>query len=216
MVVSVSLLFLCSNKVIVNELYIALEPANATLDLSIRYKTAVVLGGFADFDEKRGVIRFTDAAERLFKAIELFQKKAIDTLVISGGAAVVTGNKIAESIYVKNYLIQFGLDSSRLLIESKSKNTFENAQFTLREMKSAGLKPEILLITSASHMPRSESVFRKAGFAVQPCPVNFISKCQRGYILADYLIPSSEALFRFDAAIKEFIGIIAYKITGKM
>jgi hypothetical protein len=46
--------------------------------------------------------------------------------------------------------------------------------------------------------------------------VHFISDYGRGYFLPDFFIPSSEALFRCDAIIKEWVGYLAYAITGKL
>ena len=57
-------------------------------------------------------------------------------------------------------------------MERRSRNTQENAEFS-----KALVKPKQgerwLLVTSAFHMPRSVGLFRKAGFAVEPYPVDW-------------------------------------------
>jgi len=46
--------------------------------------------------------------------------------------------------------------------------------------------------------------------------VHYISDCGRGYFLPDWFLPSSEALYRFDMLMKEFVGYNVYKLTGKL
>lgn len=206
--------FLCSNKVLVNELAILWEPdKNAEIRGT---KTAVVLGGFADFDEYRKNVSMTEAAERIFRAMELFRSKQIDTLIISGGAASITGKLRPESIYVRQYLIGQGIDSNRIYIDTISKNTFENGRETAKILKELRNNRKVLLITSAFHMRRSQAVFQKAGIKTQAHSVQFMSNPNRGYIIGDFLVPSSEAMFHFDALTKEWVGYLVYKVTGKI
>ena len=65
-----------------------------------------------------------------------------------------------------------GIAKSRLMMERRSRNTQENAEFS---KALAAPKPgeRWLLVTSAFHMPRSVGLFRKAGFAVEPYPVDW-------------------------------------------
>src|SRR5688572_11554371 len=173
LIISCCLAFFCSNKVVVNELAILWEPDRN--DLSTIPKTAVVLGGFANFDEYRSTVVMNEAAERVFRAMELFRGGKVDTIIVSGGAASITGKLRPESIYVRKYLIQHGIDSNRILVDTASKNTYENAIETAKILKRIGRKSKVLLITSAFHMPRALRVFRKAGIAVVPHNVQFIS-----------------------------------------
>lgn len=211
--VSLALVFLCSNKVLVNEMALLWEPLKN--DETAIPRTAVLLGGFSKYDEYRRQIAITEAGERLFKTIELYRNKVIDTIIISGGAASLTGQIRPESIYAREYLIRFGVDSSRILIDSKSKNTYENAVETEKILIKEGGMRKVLLITSAFHIPRAVKTFQKAGISVVPFGVQFISNPKRGYNVADFVIPSSEALYHFDALMKEWVGYMVYRITGK-
>jgi len=212
--IALALVFLSSNKVLVNELAILWEPSHLG-KTAANPRVAVVLGGFSDYDEYRHEVVLTEAAARLYKAIELFKNHTIDTIIVSGGAASITGKIRPESIYARRYLIGMGIDSAKILIDTISINTYENAVETAKILKSAHSMGPVYLITTASHMPRAKATFSKAGIVVVPKPVQFFSNPARHYILSDWFIPSSEALRKFDAMAKEWVGVVAYKLSGK-
>jgi uncharacterized SAM-binding protein YcdF (DUF218 family) len=66
-----------------------------------------------------------------------------------------------------------------------------------------------VLVTSAYHMPRSIGIFRKVGFEVEPYPVDWRTS---GRSISEFLIGG---LSRVDTACREWIGVLAYWITGK-
>lgn len=214
LIAAICLLFLCSNKVFVNELFLLWEPSTLQSTPS-KTNVAVVLGGFAESDPQRGRIELTDAAERLFEAVKLYQQKKIDTIFVSGGAVNFTGYKTPESVLVKQYLTDLGIDPGKILTDTASKNTYENAQQTVKILGQRNPQSAVLLITSAAHMKRAEGCFKKAGMHYIPHPVHFISSKGRGYVFADFVLPSSQALFQFDALVKEWVGYLVYRISGK-
>ena len=67
-----------------------------------------------------------------------------------------------------------GIAKSRLMMERNSRNTLENAEFS-KTMVNPKPGERWLMVTSAFHMPRSVGLFRKAGFAVEPYPVDWSS-----------------------------------------
>jgi uncharacterized SAM-binding protein YcdF (DUF218 family) len=212
--VSLLILFLASNKVLVNEITRAweLEPRK---EASIP-ETAVILGGYAEFDAHRNRVQMSDAADRLYSVVNLYQQKRIKRIILSGGSSSVTGRTKPEADYVLPILKNYGIPDSSVIKESKSRNTHENALNTAKILKEKHIEGPILLVTSSFHMRRSMGIFTKAGIDVRPYPVHFISDYGRGYFLPDFFIPSSEALFRCDAIIKEWVGYLAYAITGKL
>jgi uncharacterized SAM-binding protein YcdF (DUF218 family) len=62
-------------------------------------------------------------------------------------------------------------------------------------------------------MPRSVGLFRKAGFDVEPYPVDW-RMGGRGDLLRFSNSPL-EGLVRVDAASREWIGLLAYWMSGK-
>jgi uncharacterized SAM-binding protein YcdF (DUF218 family) len=105
----------------------------------------------------------------------------------------------------------FGGDPARIDMQSQSRTTFEDALFS-----AALLKPKPsekwLLVTSAMHMPRAVGCFRVAGFQLEPYPVDSFTGGLSGPFLFNI---GSSALFQFDRAVKEWIGLIAYRLMGK-
>jgi uncharacterized SAM-binding protein YcdF (DUF218 family) len=68
-------------------------------------------------------------------------------------------------------------------------------------------------MTSAYHMPRSVGLFRKAGFPVEPYPVDWRVGSRSD--LFDFMNIAVDGLSRTDIATREWIGLLAYRINGK-
>jgi uncharacterized SAM-binding protein YcdF (DUF218 family) len=113
-----------------------------------------------------------------------------------------------EGSDVENWLADFarlGGDRDRVTVENRARNTFENALYS-KELIKPNIQERWLVITTASHMPRSIGCFRQVGFKVEAYP---ISDTMPGLGL------SSNALSILDAAMKEWIGLLVYRATGK-
>ncbi|MBL7812159.1 MAG: YdcF family protein [Bacteroidetes bacterium] len=208
------MLFLVSNKVLVNEMARAWETEPPQTHAAFP-AMAIVLGGYAEEDTDRNRVQMSEAADRLYSAVILYRLGSIQKILLSGGSVSLTGKVKPESDIVKPYLIQLGVDSTDILVENRSRNTMENAEYSASLPGVEKNKP-VLLITSAFHMRRAFATFKKAGFKPVPWPVHFISDKGRHYTFADWILPSSEALFRFDAISKEWVGYLVYAATGKL
>ena len=93
-------------------------------------------------------------------------------------------------------------------IEPRSRDTYENAQYSAAMLRADGVK-RILLVTDAMHMPRSRVVFESAGLEVVEAPTMFFSVLPRSYLS---WIPSAEGMRRSWYAVYELIGIAWYRI----
>jgi uncharacterized SAM-binding protein YcdF (DUF218 family) len=100
------------------------------------------------------------------------------------------------------------IDPTRVILETNSRTTFENAVDTARIVKPQA--DEVwLLVTSAAHMPRAVGCFRRAGFSVAAYPVDFATHGESGPA------PVGERRLRqLDDAAEEWIGLLAYRIAG--
>jgi uncharacterized SAM-binding protein YcdF (DUF218 family) len=118
----------------------------------------------------------------------------------------------ADSKTLIERLADFGVDPSRISIESQSRTTFEDALYS-----AALLKPKPgqrwLLVTAAMHMPRAVGCFRVAGFQVEAYPVEFTTRGRSSPFFP--FATGSSALIQLDRAAKEWIGLIAYRLMGK-
>jgi uncharacterized SAM-binding protein YcdF (DUF218 family) len=105
-----------------------------------------------------------------------------------------------------------GLDISRIVFEDQSRNTLENAVFSYK-LLSPKSSERWVLITSASHMPRSVGTFRKAGWKPIPFPVDF-STYEPGQLRIGFNIVS--ALNRFGAGLRTWSALLVYRLLGRM
>lgn len=173
----------------------------------------VVLGG--DFDAVLATSRrrnsFGDTAlPRIMAMAELARRYPDARIVYSGGVpddAVPTAN---ESHTAAGLLDILGLDRARVTFEDRSRNTYENALFSLR-VATPETGQTWLLVTSAFHMPRAMGAFRRAGWQVIPYPVDY------------WTGPSANwrAAFSFDSglrllaqAVREFAALFLYSTFG--
>ncbi len=205
--------FIFGNKFLLNE--VALQWEINVTEPKVFPKTAVVLGGFCSEDEKRNKILMSDAQERIYKAVELFKTGKIQYILVSGGTGSIFGKSKPEALFAAQVLRNHQIPDSAIISEIHSVNTYENALNSKKMLSEKKLGNNVLLITSAFHMRRALKCFHKQGINATPYSVHFYSKMSRGYNIADYILPSSEALYRWDAFIKEWVGFIAYKISGK-
>jgi uncharacterized SAM-binding protein YcdF (DUF218 family) len=102
--------------------------------------------------------------------------------------------------------VQLGGDRDRITVETKSRNTFENALYS-KELIKPKAQQRWLVVTVASHMPRTMGCFRRVGFKVEAYPTL--------HTPSDIGLSSSALLSLFDTAMKEWIGLLVYRATGK-
>lgn len=214
-IAAVSLLFICSNSFFVDECFRAWEPVTPDYDLmDTKYEGAIVLGGIGDIDMRLKKINFSISGDRLFQTIPLYYKGRIKKLIFTGGSGSIEFPEKKEAIYVKKYLESIQFPDSAIVIESNSKNTYENAVFTKKILDSLDIKGNFLLVTSAYHMPRSMAVFKKAGYTNITPYITNRSSGQRRYTLDHLLVPNPDALFALQFLLHEWLGYIVYKVKG--
>jgi uncharacterized SAM-binding protein YcdF (DUF218 family) len=178
----------------------------------------IILGGAEDrlVGTARNVVALNEAAERLVEAAILARRFPEGKIAFSGGDAGVlyaTGN---EAEGAESLLAALGVSRDRLILEAKSRDTYENAVFLKQELTRDGeIGPgkRWVLITSAYHMPRAIGAFRAAGFDVEAWPVDYRTRGR-----ADLTRPFdkvSEGLRRVDVAVREWAGLLAYWLRGR-
>jgi uncharacterized SAM-binding protein YcdF (DUF218 family) len=173
----------------------------------------IVLGGAVtpDISAAHHDPALNEAAERITAVVELARRYPNARIVFSGG----DGNLIPIGSEADAALLAFerlGLPRERVLTEGKSRNTVENAVFSKR-LVAPKAGERWLLVTSAYHMPRAIGVFRQAGFPVEAYPVDW-----RTVGPEDALRPFgsfSEGIRRTDTAVREWIGLTVYWLTGR-
>jgi uncharacterized SAM-binding protein YcdF (DUF218 family) len=171
----------------------------------------IVLGGAIDPIEtqRRSIPSLNSAAERMTEFLRLARQYPEARLVFSGGSGRLALNlpSFTEADAARLFFAQQGLDVTRILFETKSRNTYENVTFT-KALVHPLPGQTWLLISTARDMPRSVGVFRKAGWPVAAVPVAYKADIPNAYELGDNLS-------QLDHAAHEWLGLVIYYLTGK-
>ena len=130
-------------------------------------------------------------------------------VVFSGGSGALGGSQYSEAETARYVLEGLGLDPTRLTLEARSRNTYENIVFS-KEMVKPRPGEVWLLATSAAHMPRAMAIARQQAWPMLPWPTDYMTSPDRS---GTWL--GSGGLGLADYAVHEWVGIIAYRLTGK-
>jgi len=175
----------------------------------------IILGGAIDIQASviRGVPELNEAAERMTAAVELARKYPAARIVFSGGEASLILRGANEADFALALFESLGLPHERVRLENRSRNTIENAEFS-KALAQPKPGERWLLVTSAYHMPRAVGAFRGVGFAVEPYPVDWRTRGVEGAAIPFGSV--ADGLKRTDTALREWIGLLAYRLAGRM
>ena len=178
--------------------------------------TAVILGGYSSYNKELNQVEFSGSADRILIPFQLYQKGSIDQLILSGGSGELLEQTFSQQEKVAAFLYESGVPNGDIIIEPKSRNTRENAEFTSSLIDSLGLRhTELILVTSAIHMRRSLKCFEKEGIDIYPYPVDFNSESISEKATFRYIfIPDMAALEGWNHLLHEWIGYIMYWMMG--
>ncbi len=216
MIVSLALLAICGYSPVGFWLMYPLESRFPAWDAARGAPDGiVVLGGAIDPDLSavHGVPVLGGAMDRVIIAAGLGRRYPNARILYSGGNPNLVADAAAkEADYALTVFETLGISRDRVILERASRNTAENGELA-KAMISPKPGERWLLITSAFHMPRSIGIFRKAGFPVEAFPVDWRMGGPSDF--TKFAISALEGLGRVDTAIREWIGLTAYWITGR-
>lgn len=173
----------------------------------------IILGGGEDLERSLSWHRpeLGNGGDRYIGAKELAIQYPTAPVIFTGGSGSVSlQNTSGEGSLAKQLLLTLGIAPGRLIIESKSRNTYENFKFTLP------LLPKVdgryFVVTSAFHMPRAIGIARKLNMNVLAYPVDFRSSDAQ---FRRFDFGTAGHLETLEPAWKEWIGLTVYYWTGK-
>jgi uncharacterized SAM-binding protein YcdF (DUF218 family) len=175
----------------------------------------IVLGGGVDpeLTAARGTPAINSSGVRIVVAAELAHRYPKARLVYVGGSSSLRSATSSEADVAEGIFKNLGIRDDRLQLERKSRNTDENVRFSLQLVDP---KPgeRWLLVTSAAHVPRAMGLFRKVGLTVDPYPVDW--RTGGWSDVYNFQTNWMAGLDLIDAAAHEWLGLIAYRLTGKI
>ncbi|MCU0904246.1 MAG: YdcF family protein [Tabrizicola sp.] len=176
----------------------------------------IVLGGAEQTAAFRdwGGPQFNEAGERLIEGAMLAQRFPAARLVFAGGSASVGREEDTTdpSEMVRDMWVDLGIAPDRITLEQTSRNTAENARLT-HDLVQPKPGETWVLVTSAFHMPRAHETFARNGWeGIVAWPVDFRSGDLAG-LRGIWRLDRN--LLGVNLALKEYLGTLAYRITGK-
>lgn len=211
-IVCMASLWLMSLPVVSMGLMTPLEPSHA-LDhadlLNTKARAIVILSGgrrthAIEYDGRETVNKGT--LERVRYGAKLRRETDLPILV-TGGAP--NGEAFAEARLMERVLVEdYGI--SPRWVETKSRDTAENASLSAKILREAKID-HILLVTTAWHLARAVPIFEKQGIKVTPAPTAFAGYHGGSLVWQDFF-PQMNALQNSGYAVHELIGQLWYRL----
>jgi uncharacterized SAM-binding protein YcdF (DUF218 family) len=221
MALSLVILLFCSNAWVSRWLVRSLEWQNIpSTQLSPREAIVVLGGATKSAFPPRPTVDLSEQGDRVIYAAQLYLQKKAPLIVLSGGRIDWRGSGTSESADMATVLTSLGIPKEALIEEPDSLNTYQNAVNVKKILEARQIR-QVLLVTSAMHMPRSLLIFQKQGIDVVAAPCDFLvsqgemqelSSSPKAAILN--LLPDTGHLDEFTRALKEYVGLIVYRLRG--
>jgi uncharacterized SAM-binding protein YcdF (DUF218 family) len=181
----------------------------------------VILGGATRSQTyPRPDVDFTDAGDRVWYGATLYREGKAPKIIVSGGRITWKGAGKPEADDMTKLLVTLGVPQLDIIPEGNSFNTRDNAVNVQQILRSQNFKT-ILLVTSAMHMPRSMAIFKHLGINAIAAPTDYrVSQSEldepnlqtEAAILS--FLPNEESFSMTTQSIREYIGILVYKLRG--
>jgi len=205
------LLLFFTNPFLINRLYKFWENTDRA-ETHKTYETGIILSGFMNKDDSYNSHSFGNATDRLTEGLMLYKNGIIKRIIISSGSGSLVDDT-RESVLAKIFWVKYcAVPDSAVLIDTISRNTYENAVESKKLVESTAIK-DLIMITSAWHMRRAEGCFKKMGLDVDVHPTDGIYREEK-YSPSNTIIPDTENITRWEILFHEISGIIIYKLIG--
>ena len=221
--ISLMVLFICGNRYVANSLAKSLEWKYPALTQPEKVDLIVVLGGGTEPQlEPRPITEVNAAGDRVIYAAKLFRQYPNAKVLVSGGDIdFLDQSSDTPASDMADLLNLMDVPNSAIILQDKSQNTYEDALYSCEKIK-AGKYQNVLLVTSAMHMPRSVKLFEKQGYQVIPAPTDY-SITQVAWQKTWHpnfeefvinLVPSYSNLSSVTKSLKEYLGMWVYHLKG--
>jgi uncharacterized SAM-binding protein YcdF (DUF218 family) len=148
-------------------------------------------------------------AYRLIEGLAAARHYPDARLMFTGGSGRLGGAPFSEAETARYVFTELG--QTRMILEDRSRNTYENILFSKAIVKPASGETW-LLVTSAVHMPRAMAIAKKLDWPMLAWPSDYVTAPAGG---GGDLLDVSGNLGLTDYAVHEWIGLWAYRLTGK-
>lgn len=211
---SILWLGLWSLPVVSDALRLSLEgqfPPQAVNDLPTADAVVVLGGGITPAPPDWPYPNLGQGADRVWHAARIYHAGKAPHVIISGGRLPWLGERTSEVVAMRQFLSDLGVPADAVLLEDQSRSTYENALHTAPLLQQHEIK-QVLLVSSALHLPRALATFRAAGIDALPAPTDFEVMPEPAHPLR--WLPDAQALADSTRALKECLGLWVYRWRG--
>jgi len=173
----------------------------------------ILLGGGEDpkMARERGQPILRERAGKYFEALDLLRRFPEAKIIVAAGSGSWNPAGTHETDVSSALFAQAGVAPGRVLLESKSRDTFENFQ-NAKAIVTPKPGERWVLLTGALHMPRSVAIARQVGFPVIPWPTDYRTRPKGLMLSQDF----SWGLGTLDGVFHEWVGLAVYRLTGRL
>ena len=205
------ILIFCSVPIISNKLIFYLEKDYSLQSVKdvTKADAIVVLSGMISTIKTKEKLsyEFNGSIDRIFSGMNLFKENKAPLLILTNGKLPWSVG-IPEGEYLKDFSIKYGIPEDKILLTDDVQNTDQEAKAVAKLLNTNGAN--IILVTSAFHMPRAKKVFEAANIKVIPFAVDFKTQIKKITII-DF-IPSANSLKDTSHFFREMIGRLYYNL----
>ena len=170
--------------------------------------TVIVLSGMVKTIEHNNGVQyeFSDAVDRIFAGIKLLKMGKAQKIILTRGQ-LPWSLGVPEGEFLAEFVQSQGIDPNKILLTEIVQNTNDEAKAISQMLPK---NSEVILVTSAFHMPRAKKVFQNQNLKVVPFAVDFRSSTKKIDIL-DFL-PQANAFKDSNFYFREIIGRAYYSL----
>jgi uncharacterized SAM-binding protein YcdF (DUF218 family) len=216
-ILGIWLLYSSSTELVAHALTRSLESQNLPTDIAPADAIVVLGGGTKSPQAPRILPEVSEAGDRVIYAAKLYKDNKAPKIILSGGRVTWKAETGSESADMAILLDLLGIPRTAILEDPTSLNTRQNA-VNVKQIVDREQFKRLILVTSATHMPRSIAIFRRLGMDVIPAPTDFYTTeadrqlSPQGRLLS--LLPDAENLFLTTRSLKEYVGLFIYWLRG--
>ncbi|ASC73956.1 Envelope biogenesis factor ElyC [Halomicronema hongdechloris C2206] len=217
---SLALLFISSNSWVADRFLQSLEWQHLPSELPNADAIVVLGGGMRPASSPRAWVEVSEAGDRVLHGARLYLAGKAPWLILSGGRIPwLDGGGAPESSDMAALATALGVPEEAILQDPTSLNTYQNAINVKALLQTYSLE-RVLLVTSALHMPRALALFRHQGIDAAPAPTDFLlskARLQTAPQWQAHLVnffPDARYLHEVTQALKEYLGLLVYRLRG--
>ena len=176
----------------------------------------VILGGGSvthSVDDTEINTLSTPSALRILEGLRLYPALDDPLVIVSGGINERVGRMTPESYPLRDALLEAGIPEDRILMESTSRNTYEQAVNLAPLLEANGIE-RFIMVTSETHMRRSMLVFEARG--LNPVASTAPQRAEGQNLSRWGFLPDEEALDASRDGMREVMALVFYALSGRL